>query len=500
MKQARQRIRLKDIETVSATRAEPAVPLNVSPTVPEADDLPHRARSANEDAATVGGTLRAAREAHGWTIGDVAGHLRIRSNFLQALEDGRADELPGVAYAIGYVRAYAAFLDLDAEDAVRRFKDEEAALHSPTELVFPSPAPEGRVPGLPVLLLAVVLAGGAYGGWYVISEREGGLRGLVPDVPERLAALIDGDTPSTLQTTQERSDASVTPSLGASTAGTSAAEEATTEQIAPERVDVARTESTVTPVELIEDDQAPDAAEVAADPVDLAQTSVAADTTTEPVTLTKPLVVDAEAASSQQLAATPTPVVEVAAPVSALTTEADSPELPGNTDSGPVSIDTALSEPIPTIAETVPVDSALVDTVPASDAPAESAVVDAVVPAAPRIAGLIGASEAAVPSNTAAGSATTPVDRLVIRARSDSWVQIRDNAGHTLYTRVMREGDVYRVPDREGLSLATGNAGALDILVEGRMAPSLGESGQVVRNVALNPERLIAGTAIGAAN
>lgn len=490
MKQARQRIRLKDIETVSATRAEPAVPRQVSPTTPDTDDLSPLARSANEGAVTVGDTLRMARQAHGWTIEDVAEHLRIRSNFLQALEDGRADQLPGVAYAIGYVRAYAAFLDLDAEDAVRRFKDEEAALHAPTELVFPSPAPEGRVPGLTVLLLAVVLAGGAYGGWYVVSERDGGLRGLVPDVPERLAALIDGDPPSSQPAVQDRGEVSV---------ATSAIETATAEPITSGRVDIAQTGSAVARVDPMEDEPAPDAAEVAADPIDPPKTEATADAISDPVAVTAPIIAGTENADSE-LAAAATPVAEAVPSVTTLAAEADPPVLPNLPDPGPIAVDTALSEPMPTMAEAVPADSALPDTVLASDTPAENAAAETAVPAAPRIAGLIGASEAAVPSDTAAGSVTTPVDRLVIRARSDSWVQIRDDAGHTLYTRVMREGDVYRVPDREGLSLATGNAGALDILVDGRMAPSLGESGQVVRNVALNPDRLAAGTAIGAAN
>ena len=117
----------------------------------------------------VGDELRRAREAAGLEISDVAAHLRIRSNFLAALEEGRPDALPGVTYAIGYVRTYAGFLGLDPETSVRRFKEEAAGLNSRTELVFPSPAPEGRVPGMAVMLVALLLAGGAYGGWYWVS-------------------------------------------------------------------------------------------------------------------------------------------------------------------------------------------------------------------------------------------------------------------------------------------------------------------------------------------
>ena len=49
------------------------------------------------------------------------------------------------------------------------------------------------------------------------------------------------------------------------------------------------------------------------------------------------------------------------------------------------------------------------------------------------------------------------------------------------------------MPNRAGLTLMTGNAGGLDVVVDGQKAPSLGTTGQVVRDVPLNPERLRAG-------
>ena len=84
---------------------------------------------------------------------------------------------------------------------------------------------------------------------------------------------------------------------------------------------------------------------------------------------------------------------------------------------------------------------------------------------------------------------------MLIKATGDSWVQVRDAQGTALFTRVLREGDIYRVPEQAGLRLATGNAGALQILVDGNPAPSLGGYGEVVRNIQLDPEKLAAGTA-----
>ncbi len=78
----------------------------------------------------------------------------------------------------------------------------------------------------------------------------------------------------------------------------------------------------------------------------------------------------------------------------------------------------------------------------------------------------------------------------------DSWIQVRDDSiNRLLMTRLLRAGDVYHVPDRPGLKLLTGNAGALEILVDGETVPSIGPVGRVRRDVALDVARLRDGTA-----
>jgi cytoskeleton protein RodZ len=77
-----------------------------------------------------------------------------------------------------------------------------------------------------------------------------------------------------------------------------------------------------------------------------------------------------------------------------------------------------------------------------------------------------------------------------------SWIQVRDDIDNRLLTtRLMRAGDTFRVPDRPGLKLLTGNAGALEILVDGEAVPPLGPIGAVRRDVALDIKRLREGTA-----
>lgn len=146
-------------------------------------------------AARAGADLREARERLGLSLQDVALSLRIRLPYLEALEEGRISLLPGNAYALAFVRTYAGALGLDAEEMVRRFRTEAAAFCRRTELVFPVPMPERGLPAGAVLLLGVVLAVGAYAGWYRLSG-EGRLPAeTVTAIPERLAPLAEQALP-----------------------------------------------------------------------------------------------------------------------------------------------------------------------------------------------------------------------------------------------------------------------------------------------------------------
>ena len=87
--------------------------------------------------------------------------------------------------------------------------------------------------------------------------------------------------------------------------------------------------------------------------------------------------------------------------------------------------------------------------------------------------------------------------RVVVKARTESWVQVMStDDGELLLTRLLRPGDKYLVPNREDLLLMTGNAGGIEIIVDGKVVPSIGQPGTVRDNVALVPERLLAGTAV----
>jgi cytoskeleton protein RodZ len=86
--------------------------------------------------------------------------------------------------------------------------------------------------------------------------------------------------------------------------------------------------------------------------------------------------------------------------------------------------------------------------------------------------------------------------RVTIKAAADCWIQVRAPDQSIVFSRVLRSGETYQVPTKTGLVLRTGNAGALEIAVDGKPAPSIGGLGMLRRNVALDPEALLGGTAV----
>src|ERR1700761_7777875 len=139
---------------------------------------------------TVSESLRGRRTECGLDVDSVAQILKIRPGVLIAIESGKFDELPGPAYAVGFVRSYATYLGLDAEALVVRFKTETAEIARRPQLEFPLPIRDSRVPTGPLLIICMLLAALTYAGWYYFSSTPDQLAGLTPAVPDRLIHLL----------------------------------------------------------------------------------------------------------------------------------------------------------------------------------------------------------------------------------------------------------------------------------------------------------------------
>lgn len=64
----------------------------------------------------IGNFLREKREAKGISLTEVEKDLKIRKKYLQNLEEGNIDIIPGKTYLVGYLRNYGKYLGIDEEN------------------------------------------------------------------------------------------------------------------------------------------------------------------------------------------------------------------------------------------------------------------------------------------------------------------------------------------------------------------------------------------------
>ena len=377
------------------------------------------AQAEDAQAAEFGAALRQTRLAAGRDIADIARQLRIRQSFLQAIEEGRFDALPGPTYAIGFVRAYADYLGLDQEEVVKRYKELRGGVNTATTLLPPAPVTEGRLPTGTVLLLAVVLAAVAYGGWYYLSAKGRNPGELVTALPDRIAKMV-GMKPAEPPAAPAPQSPEPKPEAPAAAAPTGAPPAATPS--AP-----AAAEGT-TPAPAA---GGPAPAMPAATP---GESRPAAESTQPATAPAEPAAAPSTPAPAPQTATAPAPAPETAPPAAATT-------------SAPAA--TAAGAPPPA---------------PAAEQP---------------------------PGQIATATPGAPPGRVVLRANSSSWVEIRNAQDVRVFSRLMRAGETYAVPATPGLSLTTGNAGGLTIEVDGKALPPLGKVGDVRRDFALDADALL---------
>ncbi|MBB4658603.1 TonB family protein [Parvularcula dongshanensis] len=128
--------------------------------------------------ATAGAMLRAAREGAGLRLDRVADEINVKAERLMAIESMDPAGLPAPPYALGFVRAYAAHLDLPADPLVARFREEMGWVRSATApVVKRARTAESNTPR-EVSLLAVLFVVGflLWGAWQIVQS-------AAPDLP-----------------------------------------------------------------------------------------------------------------------------------------------------------------------------------------------------------------------------------------------------------------------------------------------------------------------------
>ncbi|HEY2007488.1 MAG TPA: helix-turn-helix domain-containing protein [Rhizomicrobium sp.] len=106
------------------------------------------------------------------------------------------------------------------------------------------------------------------------------------------------------------------------------------------------------------------------------------------------------------------------------------------------------------------------------------------------------ASSAAVPAEPASNGAGTVYGalnqnpRVILRARGDVRVTVKNGEGQMILNRDLKSGDSYQVPNTPGITMATNNAGVVEIDLDGIALGRAGQSQQILGRVSLDPQAL----------
>lgn len=144
----------------------------------------------------IGALLESARKARGLTLEEAAAATRIRLRQLRALESDDFAALGAPVYVRGHLRAYAAFLDLEAGDLIAHYDARLgkggrnlafrplAGLHAPSAIVVTAPI----AGAIGALLLVIAFTGYIYRS--LDSVR------VVPPAPGPVATALPSPSPS----------------------------------------------------------------------------------------------------------------------------------------------------------------------------------------------------------------------------------------------------------------------------------------------------------------
>ncbi len=486
----------------------------------------------NNPAQTLGDAFRNTRVAARVSVEQVEADLRIKSKYIEAIEDGDAAALPSRAYTDGFLRNYATYLGMDPAEAVRRFADENG-LAAATARVAPAaplpkakkkssrggvaPAPRrGVLAGLGRMAAALgpilLVAGLAYGGYTGYgAARDAGLIPPELGVNALLANDKNGEdrivADAGTKNTSEEAKADRPDNLGNGTPRPdedNALVETAKLEVKSSYSDIVGNEtSTGRPDSLsyarkgnVPYWQAkPPALEPADGPVaDIrpetagvlrAPNQSADDDQSESTDNGSRWT--AGAASEGQTADVDASRIAAAAREALFGASQQQANPTGNSESvagvsGTASEgtteETVVAQLSDTVANSQPVVIEQVPTPTTQTATPEPTPEFGVGPVV---------TQDQAPADLSPAEPAQAPRRFALIAQSDAWVQVTDSFGTVKYTGILSPGETYNIPAETGLRLKTGNAGGLLIEVEGQRFGPLGSNGAVMRNVTLNP-------------
>ncbi|MFH1678173.1 MAG: helix-turn-helix domain-containing protein [Candidatus Omnitrophota bacterium] len=94
------------------------------------------------------------------------------------------------------------------------------------------------------------------------------------------------------------------------------------------------------------------------------------------------------------------------------------------------------------------------------------------------------------PGGSFSAAVITGKPRLGIRAKRDCWLEVKTD-GKTVFRNVLKKSYFEYWEAKEKIEFSLGNAGDVEVEVNGKMLPSLGRRGQVIKNIIITKEGLM---------
>ena len=413
----------------------------------------HKPDGKLDPAGEVGWYLQYERERRGETLADAAAETKIKATYLHALEQGALDQLPGWPYALGFVRGYAKFLGLEPEPLVEHyttFIGKPAVIDrvgSRSAWWRRSTSLRSAAAMIGIVSISVI------GFWAMFQD--GPLLTARSELPDRKPVVAIAEP------------AAVDP-LGSDDPLGTAAPVANADPLAPTQGQVA--ENVQVLVETVREA-----------PVETASASAVATTSDDaapeatgslaPVPRSKP---SRSVALADRMAALD----------AALPTVRVKQKSMGSTAAGRGSVNGVGQSDVETA---LAIDGTAPDS---TEVPSEltrliaSALDQGIEEEVSRqLSGTTTAriSPAGANPNGEIASAPAKTAGLVrLRARDNVWMRVEDRGGEVLISQTLARGEVYEVPEREGLVLIVRDAGALEYSIGDNSFTTLGQPGQIL--------------------
>ncbi len=411
-------------------------------------ELETRDDEAEQDSfRAIGADLGGARLGAGMQLQELAQLVRISRHHLKNLEAGNFDLLPGATYVSGYIRTYSREVGLDPEVMTQRYRALLTDREAKPSYSFPVDRQQPQHSGAMMASIMVIFACLGYGSWYAAGKPDL-VAALVGEAPQETVAAPQVETTATepdnliIQATeQELADAAP-----AETSPLTETGEAAIQAVAETAIPAAQEDGETAIASATPQTVAPDPATMV----------------TEPGMETEQL---AAAASGTQSAT----------------------GLPAKTEEAPGEDTLAAA----TASSAGDVDAQTEDVaVAAADTDASAAAATAGDAASGEVA-VSSAGEESLPSTGVAyARQRVPELEITVRATSISWIEIIRNDGEEVIAKLMREGEIYVVDSRDRLYLSTGNAGGVELVFHDGAVQSVGESGEILRDLPLDADRL----------